>query len=199
MGNENVLNKLKDEYKRELYMPNEINDGFKLTSEILELIFDNGFCSRNLTKDSKNHNIIIKSFLNHYYNHEVIKSFTNKKHNTEFHINEEFKKIYIMIQNNIIEIKKADNDIYLTDDLFINDEFENENNISYISNMEDTNDIIKTNSNGSDPTEFNKDKYKTNDKDKDKVGRPKKEIFSTNSRLDVGTPGYKPNFTIQFD
>ena len=63
--------------------------------------------------------------------------------------------------------------------------------------MEDTNDIIKTNSNGSDPTEFNKDKDKT--KDKDKVGRPKKEIFSTNSRLDMGTPGYKPNFTIQFD
>jgi hypothetical protein len=112
-----------------------------------------------------------------------------------------------MIQNNIIEIKKADNDLYLTDDLFINDEFENENNISYISNMGDMNDIIKTNSNGSALKEFNKDKTlvvdkdKTLvvDKDKDKVGRHKKDIFSTNSLLDAGTPGYRPNFTIQFD
>ena len=48
-----------------------------------------------------------------------------------------------MIQTNIIEIKNADNDIYLTADLFINNEFENENNISYISNMEEPNDIIE--------------------------------------------------------
>jgi hypothetical protein len=188
MGNENVLNKLRDEYKRELHMPNEINDGFKLTSEILELIFDNGFCSRNLTKDSKNHNIIIKSFLNHYYNHEVVKSSRGKHHATVVQNN--------MIQNNILEIKKADNDVYSNQVLFINDEFENENKISYISNMENTHDNIKKNSNGSDPISFNKDKPK--EKDKERVGRPKKEIFSTNSRLDVGTPGYKPNFTIQY-
>jgi hypothetical protein len=94
MGNENILNKLKDNYKWELYIPNEINDGFKLTPEILVLIFNNGFCSRSLTKDSKNHNIIIKSFQNHYYNHEVIKSIRGKHHATEYYINEEFKKIH---------------------------------------------------------------------------------------------------------
>ena len=94
LGNENILNKLKEEYKWEVYIPNDCYNGFKVTPEILELVFNNGFCSRRLTKDSKNHNIIIKSFQNQYYNHEVIKSIRGKHHATEYYINEEFKKIH---------------------------------------------------------------------------------------------------------
>ena len=65
--------------------------------------------------------------------------------------------------------------------------------------MEDTNDIIKKILTVQTRKNLIRIKDKARDKDKEKVGRPKQEIFSTNSRLDVGTPGYKPNFTIQLD
>ena len=53
MGNENILNKLKDEYKWELHIPHEINDGFKLTPELFEHILIMNFAAGRYQKKAK--------------------------------------------------------------------------------------------------------------------------------------------------
>jgi hypothetical protein len=92
-----LLNKLKNDYKWELHFPETIKD-FEFNQDTLKAIFKSGFCSRKLDDKSKHH-LIIKSYINHYFNSDVIKS-ESKKH-TKYIVNDKFKKIYILIKNNV--------------------------------------------------------------------------------------------------
>ena len=62
MGNENILNKLKDEYKWELHIPHEINDGFKLTPELLEHILIMNFAAGRYQKKAKTIISLLRAF-----------------------------------------------------------------------------------------------------------------------------------------
>ena len=90
---------LKNEYKWELHFPETIND-FKFNKEMMKQIFDSGFCSRTLNEDSKHH-LILKSYMNCFFDEQVITSKTDKSHHVKFNINKKFKKIYILIKDSV--------------------------------------------------------------------------------------------------
>jgi len=96
------MDKLKNDYKWELHFPELIN-GFKFNQDMLKSIFDAGLCSNKLNENSS-HDIILKSYMNHYFNSEV---FTNKnkadhhKSTTTYILNDKFKRIYVLIKNSI--------------------------------------------------------------------------------------------------
>ena len=100
-GSDQLMDKLKDEYKWELHFPEKIDD-FKFDSAMLKSIFDSGFCSRKLNEDSS-HRLIIKSYMNHYFNSEVYKGVRDDKSktHTKFVVNDKFKRIYILIKESL--------------------------------------------------------------------------------------------------
>ena len=93
------MDKLKNDYKWELHFPETIKD-FTFDKETLRAIFDSGFCSRSLDEKSKHH-LILKSYINHYFNSDVIKSEKDNHKHTKYVVNDKFKKIYILIKNNV--------------------------------------------------------------------------------------------------
>jgi hypothetical protein len=107
-GVDTLMDKLKNDYKWELHFPEVIKD-FTFDKETLRAIFDSGFCSRKLDDKSKHH-LILKSYINHYFNSDVIKSDSNK--HTNYVVNDKFKKIYILIKNNVcVPPRDEDDDI----------------------------------------------------------------------------------------
>jgi hypothetical protein len=98
-GSNKLMDCLKNEYKWELHFPETIND-FKFNKEMMKQIFDSGFCSRTLNEDSKHH-LILKSYMNCFFDEQVITSKTDKSHHVKFNINEKFKKIYILIKDSV--------------------------------------------------------------------------------------------------
>ena len=98
-GSDKLMDCLKNEYKWELHFPETIND-FKFNKDMMKQIFDSGFCSRTLNENSKHH-LILKSFMNCYFDEQVIKSKTDKNKHVQFTINDKFKKIYILIKDNV--------------------------------------------------------------------------------------------------
>ena len=67
---------------------------------MMEQIFKSGFCSKTLNEESS-HKIIIKSYINNYFNSEVIKGERSKGGQMEFLVNDEFKRIYILIKESV--------------------------------------------------------------------------------------------------
>ena len=115
MGNDKLMDKLKDDYKWELHFPEKIDD-FKFNGDMLQTIFNSGFCSRKLNEDSS-HKLIIKSYLNHYFNSEVIKGVRDGNKHTKYVVNDKFKRIYILIKESIKNYPRfVDNDIEFNDD-----------------------------------------------------------------------------------
>ena len=100
-NNDELLNRLKDEYKWEMHFPTKIK-GFKFTKDLMRQIFDSGLCSKNLNTQSKDH-LVLKSYINCYFNTDVIKSTTDRSRHVSFSVNEKFKKIYILILSNIYQ------------------------------------------------------------------------------------------------
>ena len=99
LGNDKLMDKLKDDYKWELHFPNTIED-FKFEGDMVKTIFNSGFLSRKLNEDSS-HKLILKSYMNHYFNSEVIKGIRDKNKHTKFVINDDFKRIYIIIKESL--------------------------------------------------------------------------------------------------
>ena len=115
MGNDKLMDKLKDDYKWELHFPEKIDD-FKFNGDMLQTIFDSGLCSRKLNEDSS-HKLIIKSYMNHYFNSEVIKGVHDENKHTKYVVNDKFKRIYILIKESIkIYPHFVDDDIEFNDD-----------------------------------------------------------------------------------
>ena len=108
-GNNQLMDKLKDNYGWELHFPEKIDD-FKFNGDMMKTIFESGFCSRKLNEDSS-HKLIIKSYINHYFNSEVIKGVRDENHNMKFVINDKFKRIYILIKEAIRIRSKNDVDL----------------------------------------------------------------------------------------
>ena len=77
---------------------------------MMKMIFESGFCSRKLNEDSS-HKLIIKSYINHYFNSEVIKGVRDENHNMKFVVNDKFKRIYILIKEAIRLRSKVDVDL----------------------------------------------------------------------------------------
>lgn len=98
-GSDKLMDLLKNEYKWELHFPENI-DNFKFDKDMLKQIFESGFCSRKLSEHSK-HRLILKSYMNCYFDEQVITSKVDKNRNVKFNINEKFKKIYIMIKDSV--------------------------------------------------------------------------------------------------
>jgi hypothetical protein len=98
-GNDKLMDCLKNEYKWELHFPEKIDD-FKFSKDMMKQIFDSGFCSKSLSEDSKHH-LIIKSYMNCYFDDKVIISKIDKSRNVKFNVNEDFKEIYITIKDSI--------------------------------------------------------------------------------------------------
>jgi len=114
-GSDKLMEKLKDDYKWELHFPEQIQD-FKFDKSMLKSIFDSGFCSRKLTEESS-HKLIIKSYINHYFNSEVIKGVRDDKSHTHsrFVVNDKFKRIYILIKESVYirpKVFEADVDFF---------------------------------------------------------------------------------------
>jgi hypothetical protein len=105
IGNSKLMDKLKAEYSWELHFPDEITD-FKFNKDMLKSIFDAGLCSTKLN-DTSSHPLILKTYINHYFNSEVFKS-NNKQERTKgkigtvnFEVDDKFKRIYILIKDNL--------------------------------------------------------------------------------------------------
>ena len=124
IGNSKLMDKLKAEYSWELHFPDEITD-FKFNKDMLKSIFDAGLCSTKLN-DTSSHPLILKTYINHYFNSEVFKS-NNKQERTKgkvgtvnFEVDDKFKRIYILIKDNLKQptfINNVDNiDIEFIDD-----------------------------------------------------------------------------------
>ncbi len=117
MGNDSLMDKLKNDYKWELHFP-EVIDDFKFNNDMLETILNTNFLSKNLDNTSS-HKIIIKSYMNHYFNSEVIKTFRDEHNHTKFEVNDKFKRIYILIKESIrVYPQNLDNDdVEFNDDI----------------------------------------------------------------------------------
>ena len=114
-GSDKLMDCLKNEYKWELHFPENIND-FKFDKDMLKQIFESGFCSRKLNEDSK-HRLILKSYMNCYFDEQVITSKVDKSRNVKFNINEKFKKIYIMIKDSVyLPVDVCNETVEFTDD-----------------------------------------------------------------------------------
>jgi hypothetical protein len=114
-GSDKLMDCLKNEYKWELHFPENIND-FKFDKDMLKQIFESGFCSRKLNEDSK-HRLILKSYMNCYFDEQVITSKVDKSRNVKFNINEKFKKIYIMIKDSVyLPVDVYNETVEFTDD-----------------------------------------------------------------------------------
>ena len=85
-GNDTLMDCLKNKFKRELHFP-EMIDGFKFSKNMMKQIFTSGFCSKSWS-------VILKSYMNCYFDEKVIQSKVDKSRNVKFNINEDFKEIY---------------------------------------------------------------------------------------------------------
>jgi len=99
LGNDKLMDKLKDDFKWELHFPEKL-DNFKFENSMVKTIFNSGFLSRTLNEESS-HKLILKSYINHYFNSDVIKSSHDKNKHTKYVINDKFKRIYIIIQDSL--------------------------------------------------------------------------------------------------
>ena len=90
---------LKNEYKWELHFPEKIDD-FKFSKDMMKQIFDSGFCSKSLSEDSRHH-LIIKSYMNCFFDEKVIMSKVGTDNKRSYLVNEDFKEIYITIKDSI--------------------------------------------------------------------------------------------------
>ena len=110
---------LKNDYKWELHFPETIKD-FTVDKETLRAIFDSGFCSRSLDEKSKHH-MILKSYINHYFNSDVIKSEKDNHKHTKYVVNDKFNFFYILIKNNVWVPPGYDDEDDEDDDLCMDD------------------------------------------------------------------------------
>lgn len=108
-GQSKILEKLKNDYKWELHFPDDCKK-INFDEATMKAIFDSGLCSRKLTSSS-NHNLILKAFINHYYNEPVIKSKSDSNRNVSYHISDKFKRVYIMIKDSLKKPDNCDEDI----------------------------------------------------------------------------------------
>ncbi len=113
-GRDVLMDKLKNDYKWEMHFPDNMNN-FKFDEVSLKTIFNSGFCSRKLSTES-NHQLILKSFINHYYNEPVIKSKVDDNHRIKYEINDKFKRIYIMIKDSVKRPENNNEDCDFVDD-----------------------------------------------------------------------------------
>ena len=98
-GSNKLMDCLKNEYKWELHFPETIND-FKFNKEMMKQIFDSGFCSRTINEDSKHH-LILKSYMNCFFDEQVIRSKSGTDNKKSYVVNDDFKKIYILIKDSV--------------------------------------------------------------------------------------------------
>jgi hypothetical protein len=91
--NNEVMTKLKDNYKWALHFPEEIRDKFKFNKEDIELIF-NDVDFKYLKKDKSSHTLILNNYLNTIYGVDL---FRKSKTHKLYKVNETLKDIYINV------------------------------------------------------------------------------------------------------
>lgn len=104
-GNNKLMDLLKNEYNWTLYFPDNCDHikDINFTKEIIESVMNSGLCSKFLNVDTSKHHLILKSYINSYFDYDVIKSIKKgKKNEVSYAISEEFKNIFIMIKDNVM-------------------------------------------------------------------------------------------------
>lgn len=95
-----VISKLKQNYKWELYFPEEIKNTFKFDKNDLDLCF-NQVDFKYLNKDKSTHNLILKNYINTIYGVDILVKTRDKM---KYKVNDTLKDVYI----NIVEHHNED-------------------------------------------------------------------------------------------
>lgn len=94
-----LVKKLKDNYKWTLLLPDDVDSSFKFNKDDLEGIF-NTTKFKKLTTKSKHH-LILKSYINTIYECEFIQSKHDKNKHYQFKVSDTYKNYYINIVENV--------------------------------------------------------------------------------------------------